>query len=169
MLSKLPPIYWPPLPLPLPLGICASQQPLQASGSCTPPPATALLGTLILSDAGLQLDSSQSQPRMLAPGLNPHWPPSCLQWVQSGLPALTSLSALAKACVRSFFVQITHEQLGFVLLHSCTLSFVDMYSGNVVYKLIFLLHIGLFDPLTYVSPSYLKKSQSPLFLVFEWK
>ncbi|CAI9162308.1 unnamed protein product [Rangifer tarandus platyrhynchus] len=29
---------------------------------------------------------------MLASGLNPHWPPSCLQRVQSGLPVLTSLS-----------------------------------------------------------------------------
>lgn len=165
MLSKLPPIYWPPLPLPLPLGICASQQPLQASGSCTPPPATALLGTLILSDAGLQLDGSQLQPRMLAPGLNPHWPPSCLQWVQSGLPALTSLSALAKACVQ--FLCPNHTRTAGICVTSCTLSFVDMYSGNVVYKLI--LHIGLFDTLTNVSPSYLKKCQSPLFLVFEWK
>lgn len=62
MLSKLPPIYWPPLPRPSPLGTCASQQPLRASPSCTPPPATARLRALILSDAGPQLDGSQSQP-----------------------------------------------------------------------------------------------------------
>ena len=47
------------------------------------------------------------------------------------LLVLTSLSALAKARVQSFFVQVTHEQLEFVLLHAselcgCTLKMLSV-------------------------------------------
>lgn len=46
---------------------------------------------------------------------------------------------------------------------TCILSFVDMYSENVVCKLVFLLCIGLFDSLTCALPTFLEENPEPPF------
>lgn len=51
------------------------------------------------------------------------------------------------------FLCSDHTGTSGICVITCILSFVDMYCENVVCKLIFLLHIGLFGSLTCALPT----------------
>lgn len=137
MLSKLPPIYWRPLPLPSPLGTCASQQPLQASPSRTPQPCSDPRPIRCRPAAGWQPVAAmnvgtglKSTLASLLPAADPAWS-SCSNF---------SLCSGQGACAD--FPGPNHTQTAGVCVSTCILSFVDMYSGNIVCKSIYLLHTG---------------------------
>lgn len=70
----------------------------------------------------------------LLPAAGPVWS-SCANF---------SLCSGQGACAE--FLGPNHTLTAGICVTTCILSFVDMYSRNVC-KLIFLLHVGLFDPL----------------------